>query len=94
MDPAQLHFHVSPQGTAGLLYVNSQRGPGGAGAWLLPQAPTHGEKGTLCALEGSISLYCQEWEIDQLLQFCRHNFIFLIFAWFFKAKYSTKICPS
>ena len=22
----------------------------------------------------------QEWEIDQLLQFCMHNFIFLIFA--------------
>ena len=40
------------------------------------------------------SSYCQEWEIDQLLQFCRRNFIFLIFAWFFKAKYSTKICPS
>ena len=38
--------------------------------------------------------YSQEWEIDQLLQFCRCNFIFLIFAWFFKAKYSTKICPS
>ena len=38
--------------------------------------------------------YCQEWEIDQLLQFCRRNFICLIFAWFFKAKYSTKICPS
>ena len=43
----------------------------------------------------SISLlYCREWEIDQLLQFCRRNFIFLIFAWFFKVKYSTKICPS
>ena len=39
-------------------------------------------------------LYCQEWEIDQLLEFCRRNFILLIFAWFFKAKYSTKICPS
>ena len=38
--------------------------------------------------------YSQEWEIDQLLQFCRLNFIFLVFAWFFKAKYSTKICPS
>ena len=40
------------------------------------------------------SRYCQEWEIDQLLQFCRCNFIFLIFAWFFKAKDSTNICPS
>ena len=38
--------------------------------------------------------YCQEWEIDQLLQFCRRNFIFLVFARFFKTKYSTKICPS
>ena len=38
--------------------------------------------------------FCQEWEIDQLLQFCRCNFIFLIFVWFFMAKYSTKICPS
>ena len=26
--------------------------------------------------------YSQEWEIDQLLQFCRCNSIFLIFAWF------------
>ena len=38
--------------------------------------------------------YSQEWGIDQLLQFCRRNFICLIFAWFFKAKYSIKICPS
>ena len=38
--------------------------------------------------------YSQEWQIDQLLQFCRCNFIFLIFALFFKAKYWTKICPS
>ena len=41
-----------------------------------------------------IYIYSQEWEIDQLLQFCRCNFIFLIIAWFFNAKYSTKICPS
>ena len=39
--------------------------------------------------------YCQDWEIDQPLQFCMHNFIFLIFAQVFMyGKYSTKICPS
>ena len=41
-----------------------------------------------------LSKYSQEWEIDLLLQFCRRNFIFSIFAWFFKAKYSPKICRS
>ena len=25
--------------------------------------------------------YCQEWEIDQLLQFCMHNFLFLFLLW-------------
>ena len=40
------------------------------------------------------NVYCQEWEIDQLLQFCRCNFVFLSFAWFLKAKYLTKIWPS
>ena len=38
--------------------------------------------------------YCKEWEIDQLLQFCMHNFIFWIFAWVCKAKYLTKISPT
>ena len=38
--------------------------------------------------------YCQEWEIDQLLQFCMRNFIFLILARVFKANNLTKIRPS
>ena len=42
----------------------------------------------------SLNFYCQDWEIDQLLQICMHNVTFLIFAWMFKAKYLTKICPS
>ena len=41
-----------------------------------------------------LRMYSQEWETDQLLQFCRCNLIFLICRWLFKAKYSTKICPS
>ena len=36
--------------------------------------------------------YCQEWEIDQLLQSCMHNFMFVEFAWVFMAKYLTNIC--
>ena len=42
----------------------------------------------------SFFIYCQEWEIDRLLQFCMHNFMCLIFARVFKANSSTKICPS
>ena len=34
-----------------------------------------------------IYIYSQEWEIDQLLQFCRCNFICLIFAVVFTPKY-------
>ena len=44
---------------------------------------------SMCA----VIVYCQEWEVDQLLQFCMRNFILLIFAWSFKAnirrKYAT-----
>ena len=39
------------------------------------------------------SNYCQEWEIDELLRFCMHKFIFLIIVPVCKAKHSTKICP-
>ena len=33
--------------------------------------------------------YCQEWEIDQLLQFCMHNFVFFSFSY----NYNTKDIP-
>ena len=82
--------------------------PGGGSPWrFLPPGPQDVKDSRILAdfdisLSLSLSIYIyvyiyiysQEWEIDQLLQFCRRNFIFWIFAWFFKATYSTKICPS
>ena len=38
--------------------------------------------------------YCQEWEIDQLLQFCRCNFIFWIFGLCLKQNIRPKYAPS
>ena len=79
---------VAPGGTLGYRRVGT---PVHLGA---PRdTPGHLLGGTSPGGGGCPGEYCQEWEIDQLLQFCMHNFIFLIFAVVFKAKYSTNICP-
>ena len=38
-------------------------------------------------------LYCQEWEIDQLLRFCMHNFIFYVRFGFLSQNIRPKYAP-
>ena len=40
-----------------------------------------------------VCIYCQEWEIDQLLQFCRRNFILLILLVFLRQNIGPKYAP-
>ena len=41
--------------------------------WYGPHTPSHM---AVVPAHPSTEMYCQEWEIDQLLQFCRCNFVF------------------
>ena len=86
-------FHTkcpSPTGGSGGGWVSEWMVLAVGQAWVVLAAggllgPNQGATGVkLVNPEASLGHYCQEWEIDQQLQFCRCNFIFLILLCFLK----------